>query len=133
MILGKGAHHLRVLDCDLGSVLTFGSFSKQAGLTNESWIDAGAFNELARELVNHAGIGKRRRALDVHLLAELLQELIRLLRVKLLVGRELLARGLLKLGDHLNLAPRRLPVDLVRLSMLGREGGLVRASKLLDQ
>jgi hypothetical protein len=89
-------------------------------------------NVLADQLVDHAGVGQRRRALDLHLLEDLLQELVGLVGVQLVSRGEGLAGSLLELGDHLEALPGLLPVDLVDLTMLGVELGLVAAGQLLD-
>lgn len=103
--------------------------------------------------VNHPRVGQRRRALDIHLLEHLLQELVRLLGVELVVGRELLAGSLLEPaeqsalceshswditggnspGNHVNAGPRRLPVDLELAAVLVREVGDVAARDVLDE
>lgn len=108
VVLGERAHHLRMVE-------------------DEGRVDAGRLDELARQLVDHARVGERRRALDVHLLAQPLQELVGLLGVQLIVRRELLAGHAFQLGDHLDAAPGSLPVDLKGLAVLCCEGRLVGA------
>lgn len=65
--------------------------------TDECGVDALVLNELAGELVDHASIGERWRAFDVHLLADLLKELVGRVGVKLLIWWELLPSLLLEL------------------------------------
>jgi len=114
VVLGQRGHHLRVA-------------------RDEGRVDARLLDEFADEFVQHAGVGHGWRALDVVLRQELLEELVRLLRVELVARRELLARGLLEGRDHLDPAPGRLPVDGVHLAGLGVEGRLVAAGDVLDQ
>jgi hypothetical protein len=60
-------------------------------LTNKGRVDASVLDELSGEFVNHARIGEWRRAFDVHLLANLLQKFVGLVRVEFLEGRKLLS------------------------------------------
>lgn len=57
-----------------------------------------SLNELSGELVDHPRIGERRRAFDIHLLANLLEERICRIGMKLLVRRELLSGCALEFG-----------------------------------
>ncbi|KAI6763412.1 hypothetical protein HG531_012800 [Fusarium graminearum] len=99
VVLGERAHDLRVA-------------------SDERRVDTLLLDELANQLVNHAGVSQRRCALQVHLLKDILEELVGLLSVELVTRRKLLASSLLKSGDHLISGPRRLPVDLVLLATL---------------
>ncbi|CAF3599373.1 unnamed protein product [Fusarium graminearum] len=106
VVLGERAHDLRVA-------------------SDERRVDTLLLDELANQLVNHAGVSQRRCALQVHLLKDILEELVGLLSVELVTRRKLLASSLLKSGDHLISGPRRLPVDLVLLATLSMESSLV--------
>ncbi|GKT46492.1 uncharacterized protein ColSpa_06674 [Colletotrichum spaethianum] len=114
VVLGEGAHDLRVAE-------------------DEGGVDTLLLDVLADELVDHAGVGEGRRALELHLLEDLLEELVGLGSVQLVGGGELLAGGLLELGNHLEALPGLLPVDLVHLTVLGVELGLVAAGDVLDE
>lgn len=114
VVLGEGAHDLRV-----------------AG--DEGGVDAALLDVLADELVDDAGVGQGRCAVELHLLEDASEEVVGLLGVELVAGRELLAGCLLELGDHLISRPGLLPVDLVDLAGLVGEGGLVAAGQVLDE
>lgn len=114
VVLGQGRHHLRVS-------------------RDEGRVDAPLLDELADELVQHAGVGLGRRAGHVAPLAQALEEFVRLGRVQLVARREFLARGFLQGRDHLDSLPRARPVDVVCLAGLGVESRLVPARDFLDQ
>ncbi|KAI6775311.1 hypothetical protein HG530_002069 [Fusarium avenaceum] len=114
VVLGQRAHDLRVA-------------------SDEGGVDTLLLDELTDQLVNNAGVGQRRCALQVHLLENSLEEVVGLLSVELITGRELLASSLLEGWDHLVTRPGLLPVDLVFLTTLGVELGLVATSKVLDK
>lgn len=100
---------------------------------DKGWIDALGLDEFAHHLVNHACGRQWRRARNVELLQQRLEELETLVRVELVSGRKLGARGLFQLGNHLDACPRSLPVDRVLGAVLGVVLGLVRARHRLDQ
>ena len=114
VVLGQWRHHLGVA-------------------SDEGRVDAGLFDELAHELVEHTGVGHRWRAFDAGLLQHPLEELVSLLGVQLVTWRELLPSGLLEGRDHLHAPPGRLPVDIVSLAGLSVEGSLVATGDVLHQ
>lgn len=114
VVLGQRRHHLGVA-------------------SDEGGVDAGLLDELTNQLVEHASVGHRGRALNTGLLEHALEELAGLGGVELVTRRELLASGLLKGGDHLHAAPGGLPVDVVGLARLGVEGGLVTTGDVLHE
>lgn len=114
VVFGQRRHHLRVSG-DHGGVDTL------------------FLDELADELVEHARVGQRRRALRVGLLEHALEKLVGLLGVQRVARWEFLAASLFQGGDHLDALPGLGPVDLVDLAGLGVEFGLVAACDFLDQ
>ena len=73
-------------------------------LTDKCWVDASVLDELSGELVNHPRVGEWRRAFDLHLLANALEELVRLIGVKFVIWGKLLSGSALKLGAGKSLA-----------------------------
>jgi hypothetical protein len=113
VVLGQRRHHLRVS-------------------SDEGGVDTLLLNELSDELVEHTCVGLRGRTVDLVGLKDLLQELVGLLGVKLVSGRELLSSSLLKRGHHVDTLPGLGPVYVVDLTGLSVELGGVSSGNLLD-
>lgn len=111
-----------------------GQWRHHLGVTGDkSGVDASVLDELANQLVEHAGIGLRGRALHVHLLQNALEEFVGLRGVELVTSRELLATCLLQSRHHFHSPPGRLPVHVVDFARLSVEYCLITTSNVLDQ
>ncbi len=115
VVLGQRRHHLGVAE-------------------NEGGVDAGVLKVLTNKLVEHTGVGQRRRADQVVVLENLLQELVGLVAVKIVTRGELNIETLLQGSDHIQTLPRSAEINLhgLALGAIGVVLNLVTAGDLLD-
>lgn len=88
------------------------SFERLIRTNDEGRVDGGLFNVLSDKLIDHSCVGAGFRALNLHLVENVLEELVGLGGVQLVRGRELLAGGLLKRRNHVHAPPGASPVYL---------------------